>query len=118
MKLLSAPLPNMSLRLRLGGGNGFVRSGLMLFVVLPKKKKPKKKTEEERRNLRTADSSREFESSAPIALAVMALVCKLAKMVLRLRLGGGNGLRQVGSAVIVLPKKKKQKLKRQEISGL
>jgi hypothetical protein len=106
MKLLSAPLPNMSLRLRLGGGNGFVRSGLMLFVVLPKKKKPKKKTEEERRNLRTADSSREFESSAPIALAVMALVCKLAKMVLRLRLGGGNGLRQVGSAVIVLPKTK------------
>lgn len=79
----------------------------MLFVVLPQKKKKTKKTkEEERRNLRTADSSREFEFSAPVALAVMALVCKFAKMVLRLRLGGGNGLRQVGSAVIVLPKTK------------
>lgn len=79
----------------------------MLFVVLPQKKKKTKKTkEEERRNLRTADSSREFEFSAPVALAVMALVCKLAKMVLKLRLGGGNGLRQVGSAVIVLPKTK------------
>jgi hypothetical protein len=79
----------------------------MLFVVLPQKKKKTKKTkEEERRNLRTADSSREFEFSAPVALAVMALVCKLAKMVVRLRLGGGNGLRQVGSAVIVLPKTK------------
>jgi hypothetical protein len=59
----------------------------------------KKKKEEERRNLRTADSSREFEFSAPVAL-----VRKLAKMVLRLRLGGGNGLRQIGSAAIVLPK--------------
>jgi len=107
MKLLSALLLNMSLRLRLGGRNGFVRSSLMLFVVLPQKKKKTKKTkEEERRNLRTADSSREFEFSAPVALAVMALVCKLAKMVLKLRLGGGNGLRQVGSAVIVLPKTK------------
>jgi len=108
MKLLSALLLNMSLRLRLGGRNGFVRSGLLLFVVLPKKKKnnTKKTKEEERRNLRTADSSREFEFSAPVALAVMALVCKLAKMVVRLRLGGGNGLRQVGSAVIVLPKTK------------
>jgi hypothetical protein len=102
MKLLSAPLPNMSLRLRLGGGNGFVRSGLMLFVVLPQKKKnTKKEEEEERRNLRTADSSREFEFSAPVVLG-----CKLAKMVLRLRLGAGNGLCQVGSAVIVLPKTK------------
>lgn len=92
----------MSLRLRLGGGNGFVRSGLMLFVVLPQKKKnTKKEEEEERRNLRTADSSREFEFSAPVVLG-----CKLAKMVLRLRLGAGNGLCQVGSAVIVLPKTK------------
>ncbi len=31
-------------------------------------------------------------------------------MVLRLRLGGGNGLRQVGSAVIVLPKTKNKNL--------
>jgi len=104
MKLLSAPMPNMSLRLRLGGGNGFVRSGLMLFVVLPQKKKKntkKEEEEEERRNLRSADSSREFEFSAPVVLG-----CKLAKMVLRLRLGAGNGLCQVGSAVIVLPKTK------------
>jgi hypothetical protein len=58
MKLLSAPLPNMSLRLRLGGGNGFVRSGLMLFVVLPKKKKTKKK--DRRREEKSQDCG--FES--------------------------------------------------------
>jgi len=48
MKLLSALLLNMSLRLRLGGRNGFVRSGLMLFVVLPKKKKKPKKRKKKR----------------------------------------------------------------------
>jgi hypothetical protein len=57
MKLLSAPPPNMSLRLRLGGGNGFVRSGLMLFVVLPQKKNQKK---ERRREEKSQDC--EFES--------------------------------------------------------
>jgi hypothetical protein len=49
MKLLSAPLPNMSLRLRLGGGNGFVRSGLMLFVLLPLKKKKKQRKKKKKK---------------------------------------------------------------------
>jgi hypothetical protein len=72
-----------------------------LCFLKKKKKNTKKEEEEERRNLRSADSSREFEFSAPVVLG-----CKLAKMVLRLRLGAGNGLCQVGSAVIVLPKTK------------
>ncbi len=44
----------MSLRLRLGGGNGFVRSGLKLFVVLPQKKK---KTQRKKKKMKRGEIS-------------------------------------------------------------